>query len=321
MSRRARRPWLLALASVVAVVAWSRGDAVEVRSGRQAVLELEGRPCALVEDAGGGDARGDLVLEPPGPDGVVRKHLGGVHYEDIVFDIDLEAVATCPSLQDWIRDTVRGLKGVRRTGALSEVDAQGRERMRLIFTNATLAEIAFPGLDTASKGRAAITLRATPEVTRRSKGTGVPVPLGRGKSKPWLQSQFRLQLDGLDTRGVAKIEPFAVRLRLLSGAGPSRDIAKPPGTLDIPNLSLLVSEAFAEPFYAWHEDFVIRGNSGPDHERNGAVEWLSPGVNGVLGALRLHQVGIVQAVPAPLGGQTARVQVVLYVERLDFGLK
>jgi hypothetical protein len=26
-------------------------------------------------------------------------------------------------------------------------------------------------------------------------------------------------------------------------------------------------------------------------------------------------------VPAPLGGQTARVQVVLYVERLDFGLK
>jgi hypothetical protein len=316
------RAIMLAIAALPALA--STAEAADARSyaGRGAALELDGKFCALVENAGGGDAYGEVVTLSAGADGIAHKRLAGLRYDDIVFDVDLDDAAACPSLHDWIRDTLRGAKNLRRSGALVELDFQGRERARLLFTNALLTEVGFPGLDGSSKERAALTLRAAPEVARRSKGTGAAVPIGKAKSKQWLQSQFRLSLDGVDTRGVSKIEAFAVKLRFVTAvAGATRDVAKVPTTLDIPNLSLQVSETHVDSFYAWLEDFVVRGNAGQDRERRGTLEWLAPN-GGVLGVLRLFQVGVVRVASAPIGAnQAARAHVELYVEQMDFGLK
>jgi hypothetical protein len=301
----------------------SEAAGLRTYSGRTAALELEGKPCALVDDAAGGDARGEVVTQR-GADGSIHKHLAAVRYEDIVFDVDLDDVAGCPALHDWIRDTVRGLRGVRRSGALVEVDAAGHERLRLQFTSAVLEEVTFPGLDASSKERAAITLRAAPEQTKRSKGTGAVVPFSKaGKTKQWLQGSFRLSIDGVDTKGVAKIDALVVKVRYVAmAAGAARDATKSGGTLEVPNISLAVAEAYADSFYGWHEDFVIRGNSGQDRERNGILEWLAPNASSVLGVLRFYQVGIMQVAPSPIGAEkVARAQVELYVERMDFGLK
>lgn len=292
-------------------------------SGRSAALELEGKPCAVVDDAAGGDARGEVVTQRGG-DGSIGKHLSAVHYEDIVFDVDLDDVAGCPLLHDWIRDTIRGVRGVHRSGALIEVDASGHERLRLQFTNAVLEEVTFPGLDASGKERAAITLRAAPEQTKRSKGTGAVVPFSKaGKTRQWLQGQFRFSIDGVDSKGVTKIDPLVVKVRYVAmAAGATRDATKFGGTLEIPNISLTVTEAQADAFYGWHEDFVIRGNNSQGRERNGSLEWLGPNASTVLGVLRFYQVGIMQVAPSPVGAEkVARAQVELYVERMEFGLK
>jgi hypothetical protein len=65
----------------VAPVARARGFA----AGRFA-FELDGTQAGWLESASGGDAEGEVVLEQPGADHVVRKHLGNVRYRDVVLE-------------------------------------------------------------------------------------------------------------------------------------------------------------------------------------------------------------------------------------------
>ena len=68
---------------------------------------------------------------------------------------------------------------------------------------------------------------------------------------------------------------------------------------------------------AWYEDFVIRGNNGPERERTFTLELLNA-TGTILSTLRGSGVGIVAMRALPVTGGTIRqVQVELYVERLE----
>ena len=92
--------------------------------------------------------------------------------------------------------------------------------------------------------------------------------------------------------------------------------------IEIPNLIFTIPEIDAGPFYQWHEDFVIKGNNGPDRERPGVLEWLTPAVvtgPTVLGSLQFFNLGIFKIAPEKLeaGADTIRrVKVEMYCERI-----
>ena len=59
-----------------------------------------------------------------------------------------------------------------------------------------------------------------------------------------------------------KIEALVVKQKVIeNGVGEQRDYEKVPGSVDIPNLVITLSESHAQEFYRWHEDFVIKGNN------------------------------------------------------------
>lgn len=81
-------------------------------------------------------------------------------------------------------------------------------------------------------------------------------------------------------------------------------------------------EANAEAFYNWHESFVIKGNNGPDEERSGTLEFVTPDLKEVLFTLELKNLGIFRLTPEKVeaGSENIRrVKAEMYCHEVAFG--
>jgi hypothetical protein len=169
---------------------------------------------------------------------------------------------------------------------------------------------------------AAMTVKLTPEYARRGKGSGQPqsAPWGLKGRTGWTAANFRLAIDSLpDCTAVTKIEPLAfttvVNQQLL---GEVRDYTQQPYQRDVPDLVLTVPECKAASFYAWHDDFVIKGLNGPQYEKNGTLELLGPNQKDVLLTLELKNLGIYRlaSVKSSATGGIPQVRATMYCEEL-----
>jgi len=164
-------------------------------------LELDGAGAGWVQSATGGNATSDVIEEKVGTDHVVKKHLAGVKYEDIVIDC---GAGMSKSFYSWISDTF-DFKFARKDGSLVTTDYNFNEVSRLNFFHALIREIAFPKLDASSKDAAKLTVKFAPEYTRFATGSGKAPSLQKHDSsvqKKWLPSNFRLTIDGVDCKYV-----------------------------------------------------------------------------------------------------------------------
>lgn len=286
-------------------------------------LELSGAFAGQLVAVEGGDATADVIEEKLGSDSVVHKHVAGVRYTDIELECGAGMERT---FFDWIQDTLTH-KFTRKSGAISFLDSNYQEHSRLEFSNALLTRVSFPALDAASKDAVTMTVKLSPEYTRRQKGNGQgrSAPVGSKGQGAWTPANFRLQIDGLDCTHVNKVEPLIVTTAVAENmVGELRDYQKGPAHLEVPDLVLTLSESQAATFYAWHEDFVIKGMNGPEYEKNGTLEFLSPNKNDVLLTLQFKNLGIFKlaSVKAPLASETiARVRASMYCEEITLGAK
>lgn len=239
------------------------------------VLELDGAAAGQARSAAGGDAVAEVVVEPAGPDGIRRKHLGAVRYTDIVLacGIDMEK-----SFWSWLADTVAG-KSSPRDGALRMLDFERKERELATFTNAMVTEIGLPALDAASRDAFQLTVRITAERVQRKRGSGASVSGNVKAGKQALVSNFRVSLDGLDLDNVARVGPLTLRRPLAEEA-------------EIPDLDLTLSEARSESIVDWHRKFVIDGNNSVADEKSGSIALLDPARMDTLLQVDLTGVGI-----------------------------
>jgi phage tail-like protein len=252
-------------------------------------LELEGTLADLVSSAEGGDPSSDVVVEQLGADLVVHKHIAGVRYSEIAVTCGPEPST---ALSQWIDDTL-DRRPSRKSGAIVTYDTQGKEASRLSFTNALISEIGFPKLDAGSKDSARLTIKLAPELTRRSAGSGAAAPLQRAAAKKWLPANFRLTIDGLDCTHVSKIEALSIRQAIVEqAAGSVRDFETQPSHLEIPDVVATMPESHASDFYAWLDDFVVKGRSSETDEKNGTLEFLSSDLKHAFFTLDLRHLGI-----------------------------
>jgi T4-like virus tail tube protein gp19 len=289
---------------------------------RKYSLELDAFNAGWVESAEGGAAMADVIEEKAGPDHIVRKHIAGVKYEDITVNC---GTGMSKALYDWISDTLQG-NYVRKNGALVAVDYNFKPESRLSFHNGLIHEVGFPALDGSSKDAAKLTLKIAPEYTRQESptaggGGGGGLAGKGGQQKKWLCSNFRLKLDGLDCTRVNRIEPLVPTTVIVENAvGELRDYQKEPAHVDVPDLVVTLADRDAQDFYTWHEDFVIRGNSGQDKEKSGTLELLAPNLQEVLFTLSFSGVGIYKlASPKADTSETIpRVTASMYCEEMKF---
>jgi phage tail-like protein len=278
-------------------------------------LELEGATTGLVESVEGGDATGDVATHPPGTDRIVRKHLAKVRYQDITLRV---GAGMSSSVYNWIDTTLRQAY-MRRNGAVVMADLDNNEVSRLNFYHAMISEIGFPALDGAgSKKSAQITLKLTPEYTRRATGSGRKLSPPRGQTV-WLSSNFRLQIDGLNCSGVNRIDALTIAsIQTPEQVSETRDYEKDPGYLDIPNLSITLSENGSDSFRQWYEDFVLNGNNGVNAEKNGTLEYLAPNLRDVLFTLTFRHLGIFRLTPENVEDGIRPLRAEMYCEEIDF---
>jgi phage tail-like protein len=251
---------------------------------------LDGEFAGWIDSFEGGSARGTVVEEKQGTDGVVRKHISGVKYEDITITC---GTAMSKAFYDWIASSFDH-KHSRKNGAIVAWDFDKKTAQIREFADALLTEVGFPALDASSKDPAFMTLKFSPEYTRGSKhdAADVQAPFNM-EQKHFSPAEFRLTIDGMAEAKVNKIDAITVKQTTVEDAvGEQRDYSKEPGKLEVPNLKITLAEFYAQDFLKWHEDFVIKGNNGQEAEKMATLEFVSPNSPTPLFALSFSGVGI-----------------------------
>jgi hypothetical protein len=267
-------------------------------------LELEGKPCGFVDSVEGGGVEGEVVTEAPGAEHFLKKHLGSASPEPIVLTFGL---GLAPAVYGWLADAWNGNR-TPRDGRIVFADATLKVTQEIEFRGAVVTSVSFPKLDGASKDAGRFTVVLEPEQVATQKPSGALKGATATKTKQWITSAFRVDVDGLDGKRVAKVDAFTV---VTSGE-----------PIDFPDLRVTISESGADTWRAWHEDFVVEGHNGEGNEKSGALVLMDPALQEI-GRVTLAGLGIYRLRREKMeAGQEAVARVVaeLYCERMELAL-
>jgi hypothetical protein len=279
-------------------------------------LELDGSSTGFLRSVDGGGAVGEVITETGGSGRFTHKHIGNLKYEDFTMQIGL---GMSKAVYDWIAASWTS-SYIRKNGAVVAADFKMDVKSRRNFFNALVTETTIPACDSSSKDAGYLTLGFAPETTRDVKASGT-LSVGRQSQKLWLPSNFRLEIDGLDCSRVNKVDAFTIKQGIVAGEiGDSRDYEKEPGRLEFPNLRITFAEVSAPSWVAWHEDFLIQGNSGAEKEKNGRLVFLSSTLKEELLEIKFFNLGIfkLDSEAGEANSDTvARMTAELYCERME----
>jgi hypothetical protein len=279
---------------------------------------LDGAPVPL-KSVEGGAAVGTVVVLKMGPDQVSKKHVAGIKYEELSFEVGFDS----KPINDWIKSTWEG-KAPRKNARLQLADFNYHVQGEREFTDALITGTTIPTLEGGSKNPAYLRVTVAPESVREVAGSG-EVAKSVNRQKAWLASNFRFELGDLPGSRVARIDSFTVGQKVVRDeVGESRSVEKQAGTLEFPNLKITLSAADAGPWAKWHEEFLIKGNSGDAQEKSGAIVFLGPNMKDELGRINLFNCGIFRFGPERVEANAERVSRVtadLYCERMELSVK
>ena len=289
-------------------------------AARNFVLTIGGQQAGYLSSFKGGNAVGEVV-KVTGPTSIAKKHLANIHYEPITIEV---GIGMSKPLSDWLVSMLRGTQAPTN-GAVLVLDSQMKVVQELNFSAALITSVSFPKLDGSSKDAARVTLEITPNTVVTTKGSGAVVTTPSVKQKSSLESSFRFELDGLDTKRVTKIEAFTIKQKLLTEAvGGMRETIPKPGELEIPNIRVSFSAASLEPWTRWFEEFVLRGINDDRHEKQGRIVLLGPNLKDELLTLTLSNIGIFalrEYQAAANNDAIGPVEADLYIERMELSAK
>ncbi len=287
-------------------------------------LEFDGQMAGHLHDCEGGDQFGVVANERIGPERWEKKHIAQVMYRPIEMTF---APHLNKRIFEWVRDTMDG-KFRRVTGSVIHTNYDYKEVSRLEFTEALFTEFELPLLDASAKDAAHLKLKLFPETTKRIGGAvkGV-INAPKTKAKMFLPSNFRFEIKGPANIGaackyVSRIEPITVTQQVAQDiSGQDRDYLSAPEAMRISDLVITVAESHAEPFYKWHEDFVVEGNNAPENEVTATLDYVTPDLKGTILSLELKGVGIhsiKRQRPKEGADAVRKIQVEMYCEEIKF---
>lgn len=140
---------------------------------------------------------------------------------------------------------------------------------------------------------------------RRAGNALAPPPPVQARKKTWLQSNFRVQIEAIDSAHV------------LSCAVPG--VKHVSDVVSISDVVLTVTASTAELLRTWHDDAV----NGTGQERSGVIEMLAPDLAQALLRLELNGLGIFKLVEdAPRRGAdgTPMMTASIYCEEIRLAM-
>lgn len=274
------------------------------------VLELDGQTVGWLSSVEGGNASAKVIIEAPTASPLEKKHLANPHYQDL--QLTLKGLPP-KSLLSWIQEFLNNQQKLR-SGAVIEVDLNGRQLSRLEFSNALLTQIELPGVDGSSKDPVQLALVIAPASSRQVAASG-SLPQLSTKTPSLIASNFRFSLSGLENATKYAISLSPLRVSAVStnpSIGGQRDY-KAVSRLSYQPLQLSLGQQALDPVQNWFTDFVVKGNNADDREKTATLEYLSADGKTVLMSLSLSGVGIVE-LNRDYGSGVRRTTAQLYVE-------
>ena len=296
--------------------------AEHTQTGGRFGVEINGYALGFVKSLEGGGLYADVVPEGSAANGATPKHLGALRCEEMILRIGMQEAKPLPELVQAM------LSGKQQPFdcSLFDADFDYKVQSETRFKNVLLSEFSLPALDGSSKEAGYFTLKLAPEsgTIVNGKGNSMAGKVGP-KQKAWLTSNFRLDIDGIPTSRVARIEPLTVKMSTavspVSAIGPGKaSEQRQPGTLELPILRVAVSHYDAAAWRAWFDDFVVKGNNGPTKERKGSITLLGPDMKTPLMVFNLYNIGIARLADAAREANSEKIQrfeAELYFERME----
>jgi hypothetical protein len=284
-------------------------------------LELEGVLVGSIASFTGGDATADVVVEEVGQDGIARKHLGAVKYEDIRFSCGADMADI---FYDWLQQTFSGGASTKN-GAIVTYDYNFNEVSRLSFFNGLVSEIGFPAVDGSSKDVAKLTIKISPEHTSNDPGNSSVGSILPNSKKRWMSGNFRLAIGGVDYDKVSRVEAITVSRSVAPATDSVSSNKRNESTFVVVSdlmftLPELSTDAGTTALRKWFNSFVIAGINGQEQEKNGTLEYLATDLKTSLFTLDLRQLGVYRLSRLNDSGENIqRIQARLYCEQIVFG--
>jgi len=278
-------------------------------------MDVAGQATGWIKGVQGGEASADVVTEKLGPDHIAKKHIANVKYNE--FSVQL-GVGMTKGLYEWIKASF-DKSYARKDGTVVAADFNFKPVAAASFFQALITEVGMPALDASSKDPAYVSIKFQPDATSFQ-----PPPAKQPAPQPKpLPTSFKLEIDGLDTSRVSKIDAFTIKQSTVSDP-----LGNPSAVEDVPNLSVWIDPASSATWSAWEDDFVIKGNNGDDKERSGSLIFFDT-QDVELMRLAFDHVGIFKMTPehgsaagdCKLCPDIASIKVELYSENvsLKFG--
>ncbi|OFZ14942.1 MAG: hypothetical protein A2X86_06325 [Bdellovibrionales bacterium GWA2_49_15] len=241
---------------------------------------------------------------------IVKKHLGTIKFEEFTLKLGLGME---PSLVTWMQDSLSRASS-RRSGTIAECDLNNAPILQREFQDALISEISFPTMDATSREAGFITLKFSPESVRR---VAAREKCFLSKPKPWITANFKVELEGLDTTRVSKIDSFGIKIKIRSASGRvgGQESASP----EFSNLRLTIGNTSLKGWQEWHDSFLIQGNSDERNEKAGFIIILAPDLKEIA-RIKLDNVGMIKmsSTTGIANDRGAQTVVDLYVEKMEF---
>lgn len=300
------------------------------------ILELDdssssSKAVGTLQAIEGGSFKSEVVDEKVGSDPLVMKYSGRPKFEDVTIQVGM---AMAPRFWKWIKASFN-YEAKRYNGALVALDFDNMERWRRTFSDALIKEVTFPTLDGAATEPAYMQVKFAVENIEEKKSfvkyqAEQEAPQEWNKQRLWLPSMFTFKVDGLsgDKVETVKIESFTIKQEVFDApVGGILQVAKEPGRVEFPNLSVTILQRDADKWMKWWDEFVRAGNHQQSKQKNGHISFLTreAGNRGILTGnplvtLDIYGMGILGVSPVKHDSKKAELQKVkldLYCERMD----
>lgn len=236
----------------------------DVYSSAFFMLEIDGSKVGTVRSIDGGGIKADVLTYQHGEGGDTWRQLGRTKYDEVKITSGLFAGE---ALWKWIGQCMSG-DPQRRSGALCAGDYEYVEKARREFSEALIAEVAFPKFDAHDKNAANVVVTISPETMAYKPGNGAKMPVddpAASKQKSISSCNFTFNLQGFENacKRVNKVDGFSVKCKIIEHQVSNRiESVKVPGKIEYPNITFYVPEVDAQPFRDHHKKTTMDGNRG-----------------------------------------------------------
>ena len=236
-------------------------------------LEIEGKIIGYIRKADLGKLKGEVVTNNLGPTNRQKKHVAKMAWDPMSFEV---GIGMGKELLDWMNSSFK-MKHLRKNGAFIMFDHDYDVQRRCDFTDAHITEIGLGTYDAKGKEGVYFSIKIQPETVRFTDGGGKITPLVGQNQKLHGNTNFVVDVPGVDCKFISKIELPKFTCKVTEDArGEPLESQYVPTAVEVSDLKFTIG---SQSYKQWYDDamaFLTYGDRDESKEKTIAINVKGP---------------------------------------------